>query len=100
MEKLCGAIGDASGLVLEVVSVAPCAGGRRIYWLLRTIKAVEELIESQIDSSGDTADLGKRAKEAEKASHYASVRFQPEYARAQDVHDGYIDDDREEAAAE
>ena len=39
---------------------------------------------------GDTAELGKRAEEAEKASHYASVRFQPEYARNQDVHDGYI----------
>src|SRR3546814_5642519 len=38
---------------------------------------------------GDTADLGKRAKEAEQASHYASVRFQPDYARAQDVRDGY-----------
>src|SRR3546814_20096651 len=37
---------------------------------------------------GDTADLGKRAKEAEQASHYASVRFQPDYARAQDVRDG------------
>ena len=39
---------------------------------------------------GDTAELGRRAQEAEKASHYASVGFQPEYARAQDVHEGYI----------
>jgi 4-hydroxyphenylacetate 3-monooxygenase len=39
---------------------------------------------------GDTAELGKRAQEAEKASHYASVRFQPQYAKAQDVHEGYI----------
>lgn len=39
---------------------------------------------------GDTAELGRRAQEAEKASHYANVRFQPEYARAQDVHEGYI----------
>src|SRR3546814_6532837 len=49
---------------------------------------------------GDTADLGKRAKEAEQASHYASVRFQPDYARAQDVRDGYIGEDRETEAAE
>lgn len=49
---------------------------------------------------GDTADLGKRAKEAELKSHYASVRFQPDYARAQDVRDGYIGDDRAEIAAE
>src|SRR3546814_17740621 len=48
---------------------------------------------------GDTADLGKRAKEAEQASHYASVRFQPDYARAQDVRDGYIGEDRETEAA-
>jgi hypothetical protein len=33
--------------------------------------------------------LGRRAQEAEQASHYANVRFQPEYARAQDVHEGY-----------
>jgi len=39
---------------------------------------------------GDTADLGKRAEEAEKASHYANVRFQPEYAKAQDQKDGYM----------
>jgi 4-hydroxyphenylacetate 3-monooxygenase len=39
---------------------------------------------------GDTAELGRRAQEAEKESHYANVRLQPEYARAQDVHDGYI----------
>lgn len=39
---------------------------------------------------GDTAELGKRAAEAEKASHYANVRYQPKYAQAQDVHDGYI----------
>jgi len=38
---------------------------------------------------GDTAELGRRAQEAEQASHYANVRFQPEYARAQDVHEGY-----------
>src|SRR3546814_7295719 len=37
---------------------------------------------------GDTADLGKRAKEAEQASHYASVGFKQDYARAQDVRDG------------
>jgi hypothetical protein len=38
----------------------------------------------------DTAELGRRAQEAEKASHYANVRFQPDDARAQDVHRGYI----------
>ncbi|ALQ32658.1 hypothetical protein ATC04_18575 (plasmid) [Arthrobacter sp. YC-RL1] len=26
---------------------------------------------------GDTAELGKRAEEADEASHYASVKFQP-----------------------
>jgi 4-hydroxyphenylacetate 3-monooxygenase len=46
---------------------------------------------------GDTAELGKRAQEAERASHYAGVRFQPEYARDQDVHDGYIDGAKEQA---
>src|SRR3546814_6412148 len=49
---------------------------------------------------GDTADLGKRAKEAEQASHYASVRFQPDYARAQDVRDGYIGERSEEHTSE
>jgi len=44
----------------------------------------------QVLGFGDTAELGKRTREAEKASHYASVRFQPEYAKAQDVHEGYI----------
>lgn len=39
---------------------------------------------------GDTAELGRRAQEAEKASHYANVRFQPEYARAQEVREGYV----------
>lgn len=39
---------------------------------------------------GDTAELGKRAAEAEKASHYANVRYQPKYAQAQDAHQGYI----------
>ena len=39
---------------------------------------------------GDTAELSRRAQEAQKASHYANVRFQPECARAQDVHEGYI----------
>jgi 4-hydroxyphenylacetate 3-monooxygenase len=47
---------------------------------------------------GDTAELGKRAQEAEKASHYASVRFQPEYARGQDVHEGYIGHQTQEEA--
>lgn len=49
---------------------------------------------------GDTAELGKRAQEAEKASHYASVRFQPEYARNQDVQDGYIGNDTQNKAAQ
>ena len=38
---------------------------------------------------GDTAELGRRAEEAEQASHYANVRYQPEYAREQDVQQGY-----------
>ena len=48
---------------------------------------------------GDTAELGKRAAEAEKASHYANVRYQPKYAQAQDARQGYsvtgADKDRE-----
>jgi 4-hydroxyphenylacetate 3-monooxygenase len=43
----------------------------------------------QVLGFGDTAELGKRAAEAEKAAHYANVRFQPEYAKAQDVREGY-----------
>jgi hypothetical protein len=43
----------------------------------------------QVLDFGDAAELGKRTQEAEKASHYTSVRFQPEYAKAQDVHEGY-----------
>jgi 4-hydroxyphenylacetate 3-monooxygenase len=43
---------------------------------------------------GDTAELGRRAQEAEKASHYASARYQPDYVRAQDVHEGYTGKDK------
>lgn len=43
----------------------------------------------------DTAELGRHAVEAEKASRYASVRYQPNYARAQDARDGYIADEME-----
>jgi 4-hydroxyphenylacetate 3-monooxygenase len=42
---------------------------------------------------GDTAELGKRAEETEKASHYANVRFQPDYAKAQDQKDGYMNEE-------
>ena len=38
---------------------------------------------------GDTEELARRAEEAEQASHYANVRYQPEYAREQDVQQGY-----------
>lgn len=38
---------------------------------------------------GDTEQLAARAAEAEQRSHYASVKYQPEYAREQDVRDGY-----------
>ncbi|MFF7212839.1 hypothetical protein ACFZAU_20235 [Streptomyces sp. NPDC008238] len=48
---------------------------------------------------GDTAELGRRAQEAERASHYAGVRFRPGYARGQDVHEGYIGPRPGEAAA-
>ncbi|MBN9113333.1 MAG: 2,4,6-trichlorophenol monooxygenase [Pseudonocardia sp.] len=41
---------------------------------------------------GDTEALAARAAEAEQRSHYASVRYQPEYAREQDVRDGYYKD--------
>jgi aromatic ring hydroxylase len=37
---------------------------------------------------GDTEELAKRAEEAERRSHYASARYQPEYARAQDIREG------------
>jgi 4-hydroxyphenylacetate 3-monooxygenase len=55
----------------------------------------------QVLGFGDTAELGKRTREAEKASHYASVRFQPDYAKAQDVHEGYsrIEVDKKSARA-
>jgi 4-hydroxyphenylacetate 3-monooxygenase len=46
----------------------------------------------QVLGFGDTAELGKRAQEAEQKSHYASVRFQPDYAKAQDVQKGYMND--------
>jgi 4-hydroxyphenylacetate 3-monooxygenase len=39
---------------------------------------------------GDTEELARRAEEAEKASHYANVRYQPEYAVGQDVREGYM----------
>jgi aromatic ring hydroxylase len=39
---------------------------------------------------GDSEQLAARAVEAEKRSHYASVRYQPEYAREQDVQEGYF----------
>jgi 4-hydroxyphenylacetate 3-monooxygenase len=48
---------------------------------------------------GSLADIAARAEEAEKSSHYASVRYQPEFARAQDQHDGYYAVDDKEAVA-
>jgi len=39
---------------------------------------------------GDTDELARRAEEAERTSHYTNVRYQPEYARDQDVHESYI----------
>jgi hypothetical protein len=55
----------------------------------------------QVLGFGDTAELGKRSREAEEASHYAGVRFQPEYAKAQDVREGSIrsEADRKSARA-
>jgi 4-hydroxyphenylacetate 3-monooxygenase len=38
-------------------------------------------------------EIAARAAEAEQASHYASVRFQPEYAREQDQKKGYYIED-------
>jgi 4-hydroxyphenylacetate 3-monooxygenase len=35
----------------------------------------------QVLGFGDTAELGRRTQEAEKASHYAGVRFQPSTQR-------------------
>ncbi|UFX47586.1 4-hydroxyphenylacetate 3-hydroxylase [Bradyrhizobium sp. 41S5] len=44
----------------------------------------------QVLGFGDTAELGKRAQEEQKSSHYANVRFQPDYAKAQDVQKRYM----------
>jgi len=44
---------------------------------------------------GDTEALAARAPEVEMNSHWASVAYQPEYAREQDVRDGYQKGDRE-----
>ena len=41
---------------------------------------------------GDTEALAARAEEADRASHYTSVRYQPDYAREQDAHETYIAD--------
>lgn len=38
---------------------------------------------------GSLSEIAERAAEAESRSHYASVRYQPEYARAQDQRDGF-----------
>ncbi|ANS32598.1 FADH(2)-dependent monooxygenase TftD (plasmid) [Rhodococcus opacus] len=43
----------------------------------------------QVLGFGDTAALAARAAEVEKNSNWASVLYQPEYAREQDVRDGY-----------
>ncbi|MDV7089114.1 4-hydroxyphenylacetate 3-hydroxylase N-terminal domain-containing protein [Rhodococcus opacus] len=43
----------------------------------------------QVLGFGDTAALAARAAEVEKKSNWASVAYQPEYAREQDVRDGY-----------
>jgi aromatic ring hydroxylase len=38
---------------------------------------------------GDAEELARRAEEAQRDAAYANVRYQPEYAREQDVRDGY-----------
>ena len=38
---------------------------------------------------GDAEELARRAEEAERDAAYANVRYQPEYAREQDVQEGY-----------
>ena len=43
----------------------------------------------QVLGFGDTDALAARAAEVEKNSNWASVLYQPEYAREQDVRDGY-----------
>ncbi|REE71031.1 4-hydroxyphenylacetate 3-monooxygenase [Rhodococcus wratislaviensis] len=43
----------------------------------------------QVLGFGDTEALAARAAEVEKNSNWASVAYQPEYAREQDVRDGY-----------
>jgi aromatic ring hydroxylase len=41
---------------------------------------------------GSLDEVASRAAEAEQRSHYASVRHQPEYARAQDIREGFYRD--------
>lgn len=41
---------------------------------------------------GSLTEIADRAAEAESRSHYASVRYQPEYARAQDQREGFYRD--------
>ncbi|MFD9667304.1 4-nitrophenol 4-monooxygenase/4-nitrocatechol 2-monooxygenase oxygenase component [Rhodococcus sp. NPDC059968] len=43
----------------------------------------------QVLGFGDTEALAARAAEVEQKSNWASVAYQPEYAREQDVRDGY-----------
>jgi hypothetical protein len=38
---------------------------------------------------GDAEELARRAEEAQRDAAYGNVRYQPEYAREQDVHEGY-----------
>ena len=49
---------------------------------------IDGILFRLIDTAG-IRDADPRAHEAEQRSHYASVRYQPEYAREQDVREGY-----------
>ena len=48
---------------------------------------------------GGMDEIAARAAKAEKESHYASVRYQPEYAREQDQQQGYYAEDEADKAA-
>ena len=59
----------------------PCTGSRRIYWLLKTMQAVEEVIEDQLASTGP--DCGAEA-EAELRLSLETLRNAHDLLKRQD----------------
>src|SRR6185437_10351121 len=60
---------------------------------------IHERYLSEWGSRNEMVEIAARAAKAEKESHYASVRYQPEYAREQDQQQGYYDEDETDKAA-